>query len=374
MAGSTYGDSPYGGDLPPWRGIVEAATDAGAAADSASGGHSEAQGASAVEPASDLDVNAVVLGVGTTGAQGESGIEARGVVVVESGADAQPEAVVVSSTAVVVEAGACVVQDGDLSLVSLTVGAAQSNGAAGMAGTGDLAMHASSIAATTFEAEGETDHETVTATNELPTLFDPQPPALAPLVASHAADDLEAELKEVFLDLFESEIRPDERYVNVLGVPHLGIRELVEQSLASDGLSIYRGATNASNAGAYLLRSWRSGNPKRGLHLLKVYLQLMWPNVWSAKQMWQDKARPYPTALSAEDGGNHYLTSRVNVTLPARTTTGGDVSAISAGLRASLPARMVMNLAITSEEEFSMGIANAYYVGLVAQSYEGTFS
>lgn len=203
-------------------------------------------------------------------------------------------------------------------------------------------------------------------------LYEPQPPEMLPLVGSHEADDLERELKGLFIYLFETLIRSDERYANVLGMPHHGPRELIEASLAADGLSIYRGAEAASGAGAYLLRAWRAHNPKRGLALLKTYLQLLWPNVWKADQMWQDKDEDYPTALVPADGGNHFLTSRVNVALPARVTSGGDLYSIQAGLRASLPARMVMELAIESEENIGIGIANTFYSGVVMQSYEGT--
>lgn len=207
-----------------------------------------------------------------------------------------------------------------------------------------------------------------------PPIFDPQPPALLPLVYSAEADAIEAELKELFILLFEANLREGERFVNTLGMPHLGTATQIEQSLAADGLSIYRGAAAAGGAGAYLLRSWRAHNPKRGLALLKTYLQLLWPNVWTAVQMWQDKSVAYPDGLVEEDAGNHFLTSRVHVTLPSRSTSGGDVSAISAGLRASLPARMLLQLTITTEEEFSMGIAMAYRGGIVVQGYEGSFT
>lgn len=202
-------------------------------------------------------------------------------------------------------------------------------------------------------------------------MFDTDPPELLPLYHSHEADQLEHELKSIFFDLFNTYIRPDERYVNVLGTTHLGPRELVEQSLAADGLSIYRGA---QGPGAYLLRAWRAHNPKRGLHLLTAYLQLLWPNVWKATQMWQDKAAAYPTALVEEDGGNHFLTSRVHVTLPSRATAGSDVNAISSGLRASVPARVLLDLSIITEETFDMGLAAVYELGVVGRHYEGTFT
>lgn len=196
-------------------------------------------------------------------------------------------------------------------------------------------------------------------------------PELLPLYYSHVADQLEHELKQLFIQLFDTYIRADERYVNALGSPQLGVRELVEQSLAADGLSIYRGATGP---GSYLLRAWRAHNPKRGLHLLKSYLQLLWPNVWTAHQMWQDKGEVYPTELVEEDGGDHYLTSRVHVSLPARSTSGADVNAISSGLKASVPARVVMQLSIFTEEAFDLGVAALFERGVVGRHYEGNFT
>lgn len=213
------------------------------------------------------------------------------------------------------------------------------------------------------------------ATGEPPPVYVPVEPALQPLAASAEADELEAELKALFMLMFERHVRPDERYVNVLGMPQHGPPELVNESLLSDGLSIYRGADASSGAGAYLLRAWRAMNPKRGLHLLETYLQLLWPNVWSADQMWMSKApgAVYPNALSKTDGGNHYLTSRVNVRLPARVTTGGDLASIEQGLRASVPARIVLNLAIETEESIGLGVAAVMYAGAVVQTYEGDF-
>lgn len=273
--------------------------------------------------------------------------------------------------AVIVEAGASLSLAGDITVAAVALGAARSTSSArGTFEPAPLSIATSGGANLTAAVRSEV----AGSTTEPPPLQSPQEPELLPLVCSHEADDLEAELKALFIQLFEAALRADERHVNVLGMPHLGPRELVEQSLAADGLSIYRGASVAAGAGAYLLRSWRSMNPKRGLHLLQTYLQLLWPNVWTASQMWQRKAGIYPNALAAENGGNHYLTSRVNVSLPSSATTGGDLNAISAGLRAALPARMLMNLAITSEEEFEFGVASAFYGGLVAQHYEGSFT
>lgn len=214
----------------------------------------------------------------------------------------------------------------------------------------------------------------VSKATEDPPFLKAQIPELAPLQQSYEADSLERELKQIVMGLFEDHLRDGERYVNALGMPQLGARDLVEAALAGNGIPIHRGASVAESAGAYLLRAWLSRNPKRGLHMLKHMLQMLWPNAATVNQMWQDKAAPYPTALVDADGGNHYLTSRVQVSLPARVTTGSDVAAIQSGLKACLPARMMLKLTIEEQAAFDFGLTNVYYQGCVAQSYTGSFN
>lgn len=198
-------------------------------------------------------------------------------------------------------------------------------------------------------------------------------PDLVPLQRSWEANDIEKELKALFKQLFDTYIRPDERYVNLLGTPHLGSYELLHSSLAADGLSIYQGGVSGMESGIYLLRAWRAHNPKRGLHLLKTYLQLLWPNVWQCSQMYQDKGKPYPTALSPVDGGNHFLTSRVHVSLPARSTNGSDLNSVQYGLRATLPARFVLNFSIEQEDTVKdVCVGATVWRGFVSGSFKGT--
>lgn len=200
-----------------------------------------------------------------------------------------------------------------------------------------------------------------------------QEPDLMPLQRSWEVNDVERELKALFKFLFDTYVRPDERYVNLLGTPHLGSYELLHSSLAADGLSIYQGGVSGMDTGIYLLRAWRAHNPKRGLHLLKTYLQLQWPNVWKCVQMWQDKAQAYPTALSETDGGNHFLTSRVHVSLPARVTNGSDLNSVQYGLRSTLPARFVLNFTIEQEETVKeVYVASTVWRGFVSGSFKGT--
>lgn len=371
MYGQTAGESTYGGELPFWRAIVEASADTGAAGELEGVGNPIALGVAAVD--ADGAVAAAPVAIGTAGADVTVSDEQvlAGVVVIESSAELSVAGDIGPITVSVIESTGAFSQDAAVDTAAVAVGtanaaaladAALEPAAVGIAATGATVLSAQSMMSVT------------TAAGEAVPIYVAQEPEMLPLIGSYEADDLEAELKSLFILMVDTYIRPTERYVNVLGMPQHGPRELIEASLVADGLSIYGGAEVASGAGSYLLRAWRAHNPKRGLALIQTYLQLLWPNVWTMHQMWQDKEEDYPTALSTEDGGHHYLTSRVNVSLPARVTSGGDLNSIQSGLRAALPARIVMELAIESEENIGIGIANAFFSGAVMQSYEGTIA
>lgn len=369
FAAEPVGVAPFSAILPPWRKVVEATGKFKQEGNVKGIGGSMAQGVGKFSADVKLKAKPIAISTSVGTFKAVSRVEGPGVVIIESTAAFMQSTKLTLPTVVIAEVQAKFKQTGTVKAIAVAYGTASAK----IKPTGNVKAAPIAIGTSSPTFVADATWHVSTAASEAPRTASAEAPELQPLMASHEADQLEAELKALFANLFKTYIRPDERYVNVLGMPQHGVRTLIEQSLAADGLSIYRGADNAAGAGAYLLRAWRARNPKRGLHLLKTYLQLLWPNVWTADQMWQRKDEPYPTALVPEDGGEHYLTSRVHVTLPAKVTTGGDVNAISSGLRAALPARMVMNFAIVSSEEFGVGVANLFYAGTVAQSYEGTF-
>ncbi|ABO60645.1 hypothetical protein LA345_39165 (plasmid) [Burkholderia vietnamiensis] len=115
-------------------------------------------------------------------------------------------------------------------------------------------------------------------------------PSLQPLQQSFERDQLESELKAVFLAVFESMIRANERRLNLYGMPHLGDAELVERALKDSGLAIVKRDVTRSS---FLLQAARARNPRRGMIFLKQYLQAVWPNVWLVEPLW------HPLATSA---------------------------------------------------------------------------
>lgn len=177
------------------------------------------------------------------------------------------------------------------------------------------------------------------------------PPDLLPLRLSHEADAVEADLKQMVIDLFTSDIRELERELNVYGMAHLGPFSLVQRNVSGDGLALYR--KSDVEAMGYLFRAWRGRNGKRGLHFLRTYLQLLWPNAWTAEQMWQPKNKDYPLGAvprsqikDADPHENYYLTSRVYVSIAEESETGQTAVQVIPALRSVLAARFVLILQI----------------------------
>lgn len=120
------------------------------------------------------------------------------------------------------------------------------------------------------------------------------PPTLGPLVNSAGTRapeyaEIEAELKQIFLDLFSTYLRASERDLNVFGAAHLGSLDLLTKRIKVDGLAVFGDDTNAVE---YLYRAWNFRNPKRGMIFLRTYLQLLWPNGFVVDQLWQQKSLP----------------------------------------------------------------------------------
>ncbi|MFM0608632.1 hypothetical protein PQR05_29300 [Paraburkholderia sediminicola] len=123
-------------------------------------------------------------------------------------------------------------------------------------------------------------------------------PDLQPLRNSFEYDQLEAEMKDAFMAVFNKYIRPAERQANLIGMPHLGDSDLIERTLKDYGLSIVkRDATRT----AFLLKAARARNPRRGMIFLRQYLQSVWPGVWKVEPLWHPIATAdvYPEQRSA---------------------------------------------------------------------------
>lgn len=177
------------------------------------------------------------------------------------------------------------------------------------------------------------------------------PPDLYPLRASYDADAVEADLKQIFIDLFDDTLRVPERDINVFGMAHLGSFSLIERVVTQEGLALYRKADEY--AMRYLYRAWRARNPKRGLHFLRTYLQLLWPEGNRADQLWQRKSLPYPTGLlqrelipDTDPHERFILTSRIGVEIDEPGEQGAGLLRVLPALRSVVAARFILVISI----------------------------
>lgn len=121
-----------------------------------------------------------------------------------------------------------------------------------------------------------------------------QLPVLAPLAASHEENQIEAELKAMCLDMWARHAAAKAFDLNVSGMAHLGSFEQVRQAVNADGLALLPGGGQEDRT-RYLYRAWIARNHRgRGLHFLRTYLQMLFPNVAKVEQLWMPLNGIYP--------------------------------------------------------------------------------
>lgn len=194
---------------------------------------------------------------------------------------------------------------------------------------------------------------------------------LVPLQHSFAANQLEADLKDAFISVFNETLQTTQQEVAAYGAPHLGSFSLVERHVSKDGLAMLRKGDEVGMR--YLFKAWKNRNPKRGTPFLKTYLQVLFGGNFDISQMWQNKSLPYPNALKSEaeiqlqalDIADYFLTSRIRVDLDIDTIPEN----IIRSLRTALAARFVLILRISKFAETKLRLAQ---VAGAANVFNGT--
>lgn len=196
-----------------------------------------------------------------------------------------------------------------------------------------------------------------------PLLFDQGAADLAPLRNSHEADQLETELKALFMAMFAQFVRPALDEVATVGTPHLGSIDQLERAVKVDGFALQRNGDEG--AMRYLHKAFRARNPKRGLHMLRTYLQLIFgEGNWELIQRWQDAAQPYPTALSPTAEPNHFLTTRIEARVIS-TGLARTPELMAQAFRSVLPARMLLDVRLIA---YPFASSVRLYLAAVAQA------
>lgn len=167
-------------------------------------------------------------------------------------------------------------------------------------------------------------------------------------------DPLAAEMNQLTVQLFKESLAEQTFDINVLGVPHLGSFSLVRRAVNADGLALLSGEGEEA-ATRYLYRAWKGQNGNgRGLHFLRTYMQMLYPNKWSVAQLWQDPALPYTVGMQTEQQldspygpgkSGWMLTSRVRVGIDYDAPLATSFTEMLKVLANVLPARIVPEFA-----------------------------
>jgi len=168
-------------------------------------------------------------------------------------------------------------------------------------------------------------------------------PRLEPLRESFSVDDIEQQLNDLFVELFERVSIDAFDAVNA-GAPHLGTFDLVRRAMTADGLALLK-SDREEQVTRYLHKAWvASDNQGRGLHFLRTYLQMLYPNEWQLFQLEQDKSIPYPSALQYDSGNRetHFLTSRLNVLIDGNSANAMLLGRLVPILTSVIAARLVI--------------------------------
>lgn len=186
-------------------------------------------------------------------------------------------------------------------------------------------------------------------------LPDAKLPDLQALQRSWVANDPLAEgMNQLTVQLWRDNLAEQTFDINVLGAPHLGSFSLVRRAVNADGLALLSGEGEES-ATRYLYRAWKGQNGNgRGLHFLRTYMQMLYPNKWSVAQMWQNTSLPYTVGMQTEQeldspfgpGKSGWaLTSRVHIGIDYDAPLATSFSEMLKVLANVLPARIVPEFA-----------------------------
>lgn len=210
---------------------------------------------------------------------------------------------------------------------------------------------------------------------------------LIPLELSHENGQLEHELKNLFISLFEAHIAPRMADVNVYGCPYLGTEQLIRRYLAVNRINaIVDEKIAAKNVDKlrYLLQAAIAQNPKRGFSFLKTFIKCLWGSEFDIQQLWQYKYAPYPEMLYeydeiARDGyeeGDFFLTSRLRIRLRGN---GADFpETITKLVQGIMPARLMIHEVLrrfeldTTLQMFSSASVYSFFVDEAVETIDST--
>lgn len=187
---------------------------------------------------------------------------------------------------------------------------------------------------------------------------------LIALQRSAVADDVEAEFKALFLQLYKDRVDPGVNELALYGMPHLGSIGIIERYVSGDGLAVLR--TTTVEQIRHLFHAWRYNNPQRGTAFLAAYLNVLFGPVYTISQLWCHKDGTYPVdcldqhEIEAAGGDleDYYLTSRLRVDIETEIVP----ERILRAARTAVAAKFVLELRAARRT------LSTYRIGIVAYS------
>lgn len=189
---------------------------------------------------------------------------------------------------------------------------------------------------------------------------------LIPLKRSAEYDDVESELKALFLSLYKQNVDGTVMEVNTYGMPHLGPDKFISRALNNDGLALM--SNTATDSTRLLFMGWRYLNSQRGTPFLRLYLRALFGDVFTIDQLWCKKDGVYPVDVMSKaeidqaghDLEEYFLTSRLRVDIATTIVP----ERILAAARTAVAARFVLELRL------AINVKMAWPIGMICHGVQ----
>ncbi len=169
--------------------------------------------------------------------------------------------------------------------------------------------------------------------------------------------------KKVFAEVFQDQLQ------NILdyGAPHIGSPEVIERFSKQDGLVVLRRPVSSDKLMRVIYANWSSIASERGLGFLEFIMRMLWTDQWQIKRMWHPVSsyQSYPQYIIDEERPNHFLTSRIRITID-ETVDLSEIIELSPILRRLVPANIVVKV---NAKELDVNGDFPIGVGLVSKTY-----
>ena len=147
--------------------------------------------------------------------------------------------------------------------------------------------------------------------------------------------------KQVFADVFQQKIQDILDY----GCPHIGSPTVIERFSKQDGLVVLRRPVTSDTLMRVIYANWSSMASERGLGFLEFVLRMIWTDQWAIKRMWHPISTytSYPQFLTEQELPNHFLTSRIQITIDESVDLA-EIVELSPIIRRLVPANIVVKV------------------------------